>query len=127
MTGTEAAWVRAHVWSAAMRKVYAEVPGYYKACDCQFGETQWCRVGQCDRCHRGTPLPSYATAICTRGGAHAAYFRETYTHPTPSATGAHRVSIALVWLADRVCRWICPHDCHQTPRPQQLDLFEVRS
>lgn len=36
-----------------------------------------------------------------------------YEHPSPSATGAHHTSTAQVWLADRVCRWVCDCECHQ--------------
>jgi hypothetical protein len=125
MTPTQAAWVREHVWTKGMRKTYAETPGFYLACACQYGVTGWCRNGQCHRCHRATPLPTDVTAICTRSGIHPAYFQQPYEHPTPSATGYHKNSIARVWLADRLCRWICPHHCHQAPRPCQLDLFEV--
>jgi hypothetical protein len=26
-----------------------------------------------------------------------------------------------VWLADRACRWSCPHDCHAAPRPVRYE------
>jgi hypothetical protein len=39
-------------------------------------------------------------------------FGEPYEHPTPSITGPRRMREAMVWLADRICRWVCPCQCH---------------
>uniref|UniRef100_UPI0005925736 hypothetical protein n=1 Tax=Nocardiopsis potens TaxID=1246458 RepID=UPI0005925736 len=63
------------------------------------------------------------------GGEYAAEFAEPYAHPTPSATGRHRTAVAQVWLADRVCRWVCSCGCHtaptEPPRPVQEALFAI--
>jgi hypothetical protein len=125
-----------------MRRQFAEVPGFYLACACDYGLTTSCREGQHNRCHRGEPLRSSETYILRRGGIYPAYFAEEYTHKTDtSATGPQFTSAAQVWLADRVCRWVCPCDCEHTgkrvvvvedeqpdSRPiaelRQLDLFE---
>lgn len=113
MTPDEAAWVREHVWTQAMRKTHREVPLYAHTCACQSGLTSWCQHGQCDRCHRGTPQPGPAGYVCGGGGGQTVLgFAEPYEHPTLSATGWHKSYDAMFWLADRICRWLCPHDCH---------------
>lgn len=144
MTPDAAAWIRDKVWTPAMRKQFAEVPGFYLSCACQWGLTTYCREGNHDRCHRAEPLRSDMTSILRRGGTHSAHFREPYAHKTDtSATGPKYTTVAQVWLADRVCRWVCPCDCRHvgkrvtpdqgagddgTSRPivelRQLDLFE---
>lgn len=126
MNDEEAAWVRAEVWTSAMRKTHRECPGFYARCGCQSGLTHWCQIGQHDRCHRATPQRTEATVIVSRSGS-PAHFRAYYEHPSDiSATGPHREQTALVWLADRVCRWLCPCTCHAEPGPpEQLDLLAV--
>lgn len=137
-----AAWIREHAWTPAMRKQFGEVPGFYLMCACQFGLTTWCREGSHGRCCRAEPLRSSETYILRRGGIYPAYFAEPYAHKTDtSATGPQFTQLAQVWLADRVCRWVCPCDCEHTgkrvvvvddeqhdDRPiaelRQLDLFE---
>lgn len=118
MTPAQAAWVREHVWTPAMRATYATTPGFYTTCACQWGPSGWCANGSCRRCHAGEPSPGWAAIVCGPTGDKPRHFAEPFRHPTPSATGAHRERLALVWLADRVCRWVCPHACHD-----QLDLF----
>ncbi|MBA9003689.1 DUF6248 family natural product biosynthesis protein [Thermomonospora cellulosilytica] len=124
-TPEQAAWIREHVWTKAMRKSYRETPEAYHACACQYGMTTWCNIGQHDRCHRATPQPDWETIICGPDGMHPLHFAGYYRHPVrASATGPHPSALPLVWLADRVCRWVCPCACHATPAaPVQLDLF----
>ena len=113
MTPIEAAWVREHVWTQAMRKTAAEVPGYRHTCACQYGLTTMCQHGDCGRCHRGTPQPGPAGYVCGGpGGQTVLGFTAPYKHATPSATGRRPSTAAMFWYADRVCRWVCPHDCH---------------
>lgn len=113
MTPVEAAWVRENVWTPAMRKTYRDTPGYFAGCACEYGLTSWCQHGQCDRCHRATPQRSAETVICGPGGETPLHFSEPYEHITDIyATRPLHTSHALVWLADRVCRWVCPCDCH---------------
>jgi hypothetical protein len=107
-----------NAWTQPMRKQFAEVPGHYLVCPCQYGLTTYCREGQHDRCHRAEPLRSDAASILRRGGTHPAHFREPYAHKTDtSATGPQCTSVAQVWLADRVCRWICPCGCGHASKP----------
>lgn len=124
-TPDEAAWIREHAWTGAMRKTHREVPGFYTTCACQYGMTTWCQIGQHDRCHRATPQISHETVVCKPGGTYPALFAEDFEHPDcTSVTGPHSTCLALVWLADRVCRWVCPCACHTAPAaPVQLDIF----
>lgn len=131
-TPTEAAWIRAHVWTQRMRHTYSGdpgknngVPGLYTHCACQYGATTWCQNGRHDLCHRATPLPGCETYIVGRRG-NVLEFEQPYEHLATSATGEHQEWAAMVWLADRVCRWVCPCPCgHPQPAavPVQLDLF----
>lgn len=112
----QAALIRQHAWTQPMRKTYAECPGFYSKCACQSG---------------AKPLTSYETVICWRGDR-PAYFLEEFSHPTEDATGWKHTSLAMVWLADRVCRWVCPCVCHSTPppsaapaAPEQQLLFDL--
>lgn len=127
MPEEQAAWIRANVWTQPMRKSYRETPGFYLACSCQAGLTHGCENGHHTTCHRATPLRDYHTVICGRSGEDPRYFRDRYQHQTDvSATGPRRVSLAMVWLSDRVCRWICPCPCgHPKPAavPVQEELF----
>lgn len=128
MPADHAEWIREHVWPKGMRKTFAEVPGFYLHCACQYGTTHWCRIGKHTKCHRATPMPSHEGFLLKLGGTHPAKFAAPLFHRTPTATGGHRMSDAQVWLADRVCLWLCPCTCHGQPaeritRPTQLDLF----
>ncbi|MFI6513629.1 DUF6248 family natural product biosynthesis protein [Streptosporangium sp. NPDC050855] len=119
MTPEHAEWVRANAWTAAMRKQHRDVPRAASTCSCQAGLTHWCRpdIGRHDRCHRATPQPTWETIICDRSGVGSMHHAEPHRHPTPSATGPRRTQAALVWLADRTCRWICPCPHHVGAQP----------
>ncbi|GGV33998.1 hypothetical protein GCM10010182_67290 [Actinomadura cremea] len=96
MPAYAAVWVRAHVWTQAMRNAIG-IP----TCACHWGMTQHCANGDHHRCHRATPQPFPHTYITDRDG-HV---------PLDTVT-------AQVWLADRTCRWVCPCSCgHQPPKP----------
>lgn len=123
-----AEWIRDHVWTSAMRTEYREKPDADTTCPCQWGPTSHCQRGAHDQCHRATPLRSYASMICGPDGVTPAAFPGPYEHEVDTfATGPQPTSYALVWLADRVCRWACSCPCHTAPAaattPVQLDLF----
>lgn len=114
MTPDGAAWVREHVWTKTMRNTYREVPGFYLTCACQ-GNGPCINTPQRPEthltCHVGRwPLPRYETIITNRRQQVSAFTRP-FRYPTPSATGWHHSRLAMVWLADRVCRWACTCGC----------------
>lgn len=128
MTKGQAAWVREHAWTKGMRKQRDDAPLAAAACACQYDVTHWCspNTNQHGRCHRATPQYTWEAIICDRTGLSPVAFPKAYEHDTnDSATGPQRERIAMVWLADRVCRWVCSCACHAAPEPQaeQLDLF----
>ena len=84
MTPAEAAWVRDHVWPAAMRRE----TGTAGLCPCQWGLCGHCAAGQHTECR----TPDWAIPY--------GYLTDRHTHV-----------LADVWLADRACRWVCPCPC----------------
>ncbi|MEV4096935.1 DUF6248 family natural product biosynthesis protein [Streptosporangium saharense] len=138
MTPDEAAWVREHVWTGAMRRTYAEVPGFYLTCACQWNGP--ClndpHPGTHATCHMGVPMYNYETIISGRGGVSVAAFKRPYRHPTASATGWHSSHLAMVWIGGRRCRWQCTcpcdhrHDVAHTPEnnpawPVRYEVVEL--
>lgn len=123
-TPDQAAWIRDHAWLPRMRNTFLTAVGFYSSCLCQNGRSHNCGRGRHDLCI-GT-LANWHTIICRPDGT-VAQFPTSYAHPTGSATGPQYEHAAFVWLADRVCRWVCPCDCHTAPPepgpPLQLDLF----
>jgi hypothetical protein len=112
MTATEAEWVRATVWTTQMRVTFDSTPGFYTACACQWGATGYCQQGNHEKC-RHCEMAPYAQAethILDRKGQ-VARFLEDFAHPTTHAVGPRRERNAMVWLADRACRWRCQCDC----------------
>lgn len=132
MTEEDAAWVREHVWTQGMRKIFKEVPGYYLVCACQSSGP--CHnskdPGRHARCHVGIPLPDYETIISPRGGTGALAFRQPYRYPTASATGWHHNTLAMVWLSNHRCAWRCRCDCEHprdvTHAPERNPMRPVR-
>ncbi|MEU4235536.1 DUF6248 family natural product biosynthesis protein [Nonomuraea sp. NPDC026600] len=112
LSPAQAEWIRANAWTAQLRKEHASHPAYRATCSCQHGKTGHCDMGKCGKCERGEPLPSWETVICDRSGIYPVHMRRPFLHPTPSATIPQRQQLAMVWLADRVCRWVCPCPCH---------------
>lgn len=111
MSPEQAAWVRATVWTQGMRKIHRDTPRFYTACPCESGPSWHCRHGAHGSCRSTTPSRSAETSITTREGR-VTVFPGPYVHPTPTATGPQRTADAQVWLADRVCRWVCSCPCH---------------
>ena len=118
----EAAWIRERVLPAAL----AAHPGL-ASCACQWSMPMHCsRLDRHGRCARGTPLPVAEGHVLRPGGEYAAEFAAPYAHPHESATGRHPSHVAMVWLADRVCRWVCSCGCHTAPaEPVQEALFAI--
>jgi hypothetical protein len=119
LTSEIAAAIRA-TWPKTMRQTYAETPGFFTHCACQYGTTPPCQKGRHDRCGRAEPLRSTETSICRKNFT-VTNLPEPYQNPSDvSTTGPGRTRIAQVWLADRVCRWQCTCDCH-TPAPSTTE------
>jgi len=110
MTPEEFAWIRAHVWTDAMRRTWKEFPGFYTRCPCQWGATWWCQNDRHDRCHRRDPQFSPGGYVCDRSGERPGMFARPYRNPSLSASGSLRTSLAMWWYADRVCRWPAGQD-----------------
>lgn len=122
-----AAWIRDHAWTPAMRNPFLLAVGVYSTCLCQNGRSHACGRGQHKQCP--DPLRSWHTII-RRPDNTVAQFPKPYQHRTESDLGADYERSAFVWLADRVCRWQCPCNCHTAPAlstPVQLDLFAAAS
>ena len=111
MTPDEAAWVRANVWTAAMR-----LDSTGPECACQYGPSTWCVQGDCRRCQAADDLPFPETYIANKR-AQVLTFPVPYAPPCRSATGQQISREAAVWLADRVCRWRCSCPCHSGAKP----------
>ncbi|MEU6033958.1 hypothetical protein ABZ801_00965 [Actinomadura sp. NPDC047616] len=122
MSETEAAWVREQVWTSAMRRAHAEVPGYLGECPCEYQA----RCPHGEQCTRREPLARPIGVILRPGGEQAACFPEPFAHPTPTAVGPQRTAEAQIWYADHTCRWVCTCECHSEPDPEQVLAFVVR-
>ncbi len=122
----QAAWVRENAWTDQMRRQPVwqpgtSVPTYDKAealarCECMAGTCGYCKVGQHEFCPAG--------AGAKREG------------PRPEAWLSAGLSGVPVWLADRVCRSLCPCSHHtapaspiaeptEPPRYESVTLFDI--
>lgn len=116
MTPDEAEWVRANVWTQYMCENY--YPGTH-TCACQTGPSDWCITDR-HTWRRPKPRPDYETLILDRQGLFPAWLPGPFHHPAPYPcnTDEHRQNpLARVWLADRLCRRLCPCVCHTSTRP----------
>lgn len=115
MAPDAAAWVRQHVWTPQMRAVEDVIwPGHYTTCACQRGQCHECTRGDHERCQPGGPVLDCEAVILDQ--AHLPVcFTAPYRHRTPGRRPVPTV-VAQVWLADRVCRWVCSCD-HTGARP----------
>ncbi len=111
-----ASWIRTTVWTPAMRKSYAETPGFYTECACNWGSSGHCDAGRHQRCQKVGPEPRPEAYICQPDGCSV-------------VDGGIQV-----WLTGQACRWRCPCRCH-TGLPDvapvemagavQYDLFAI--
>jgi len=118
MTEDEAAWIREHAWTNPLRRQYEAHPSYTLRCACQGGPSQWCAAGRHDDCPPSDAQTWWETLICDRTGLSPVWLDEPYRNPTPGLTGAHCQRLAMVWLADRECRWACDCPCHRQDPPK---------
>lgn len=125
-----AEWIFQHAFTKAMRQA---PPGFWRHCDCQNGPSGWCDAGQHAKCahHEIAYPPSYECTI-TNARWMVLALPKPYRHPTPTVAlpAGYRMHAPMVWLADRMCRWRCPCQCHEfygVPPGRQIDLFALRS
>lgn len=127
MSSVEALWVREHVWTKTMRQTNRFAVNAVRMCACQSGESFHCTVARCGECRRGEPLPAVETFV-TRKDESVLYFAKPYANRSIcSATGPHLERAAQVFLADRLCRWVCSCECHRRGHVvrDQLDMLDL--
>lgn len=109
MTASEAAWVREHVWTQRMRDHQERIVTVdLSTCACEWGLCRACRRGL-HNCMHGKPLRQYETIAANRSGVDSMPFREPYEHLVDVVpAGPMEWRLPFVWLADRVCVWVCP-------------------
>lgn len=131
MTPEHAAWVRA----AVLEPLSIPVPS--PRCPCLGGTYVSCRRGDHEACPVADDtsiwgrLGEVETLIYRAGGQPAKALEALYRREM-SPRSNH---IALVWIADRVCRWKCLCGCHapapksetvpRTPGLIELPLFDL--
>lgn len=96
MTVEEGAWVRAHAWTKALRKIDDAYPhGFHRWCSCEAGTCHPCRTGHHDQCisRNGPRVDDDAGTITDRRG--------------------FVVAVIRYGPGQRPCRWICP--CTHSP------------
>ncbi|MFF8932271.1 DUF6248 family natural product biosynthesis protein [Streptomyces longwoodensis] len=91
MSEEEGAWVRAHAWTKALRKIDDAYPhGFHRWCSCEAGTCHPCSTGHHDQCisRNGPRVDEHAGTMTDRGGFVVSVIR-------------HRPD-------QRPCRWLCP-------------------
>ncbi|MFE9769776.1 DUF6248 family natural product biosynthesis protein [Streptomyces sp. NPDC005808] len=91
MTGEEGAWIRAHAWTKALRRIDDAYPhGFHRWCSCERGVCHPCDSGRHDQCISadGPRIDKDAGTMTDRGG----------------------FVVAMIHYAagQRPCRWNCP-------------------
>lgn len=122
MTSDQAEWVRTNAWPKTMQRADLDL---VNRCACQQGMSPDCEAGAHGKCKRGEPLSKVETYIKRDGVCH---FPKVYEHPVSTALGRVHTNAAQVWLADRMCRRICPCDCHSALAPavfEPVGLFDL--
>ncbi|WP_415926081.1 DUF6248 family natural product biosynthesis protein [Streptomyces sp. AK02-04a] len=110
MSHEEAAWVRSHAWTSALRRIEGAHPnGFYRWCPCERGLCHPCRAGYHDQC-----ASSEGPTLDDRVG---------------TVTGCAGVIVSVVRSApgQRPCRWLCPCSHQQrthrvAPQPVQVPV-----
>ncbi|MDG4857076.1 DUF6248 family natural product biosynthesis protein [Streptomyces sp. T-3] len=101
MPEEEGAWVRAHAWTKALRKIEDAYPhGFHRWCSCEAGTCHPCITGHHDQCvsRHGPRIDETAATMTERGG--------------------FVVAVIQYGPGQRPCRWHCP--C-----PHSVDVEET--
>jgi hypothetical protein len=91
MSEEEGAWVRAHAWTKALRKIDGAYPhGFHRWCSCEAGTCHPCGSGHHDQCVSvdGPRVDEHAGTITDRRG--------------------FVVAVIRYGPDQRPCRWVCP-------------------
>ncbi|MFD9284652.1 DUF6248 family natural product biosynthesis protein [Streptomyces mirabilis] len=91
MSEEEGAWVRAHAWTKALRRIDDAYPhGFHRWCSCERGVCNPCESGRHDRCvsAAGPRVDEHADTMTDRGG--------------------FVVAVIHYGTGQRPCRWNCP-------------------
>lgn len=73
-------------------------------CPCQWGPSSYCLNGRHAQCRNGTPTT----------------YPETWITDADGRVWGLAHQQVQVWLADRICRWICRCDCHAPAKPEPV-------
>ncbi|MEU2718398.1 DUF6248 family natural product biosynthesis protein [Streptomyces sp. NPDC007205] len=107
MSREEAAWVRSHAWTPALRRIERAHPnGFHRWCACERGFCHPCRAGYHDQC-----ASTEGPALDDRVG--------TMTDLTGVVVAA-----VLCGPGRRPCRWLCPC-AHQRARREEPQPVRV--
>lgn len=119
MTAEEAAWVREHAWTVAMRRQWRQIPAVYSMCPCQYGPCGRCAAGECESC---SCLVGGAEWAAARADVPAGYV-EDHRGYIPALGGAGSWA---VWEAGvrHDSRCPCHRHGHRTRREPE-DLLEL--
>jgi hypothetical protein len=109
----ETDWTRANAWTDQLRTQFTNGRDANLRCACHVDLTEYARPGEHCPCGRWVDpfAPMHETEIRGRYG-HARILPESYTHETRTRIGPRHERLAMVWLADRLCRPRCSCDCH---------------
>ncbi|MFJ6901944.1 DUF6248 family natural product biosynthesis protein [Streptomyces hokutonensis] len=108
MSGEEGAWVRAHAWTKALRKIDDAYPyGFHRWCSCEAGTCHPCLTGHHNRCvsRNGPRVDEHAGTITDRGG--------------------FVVAVIRYGPGQRPCRWVCPCAHPRDPDRDKADAVNV--
>lgn len=83
MSEAEAAWVRKHAWTRAMRRTHRHCPAIHSKCPCQYGPCGSCSAGDHARCPYS--LPEHAAWAATHADVPAGHV--TYADTTIPSLG----------------------------------------
>lgn len=121
MTEEEAAWVRRHVWTAAMRKVYATTPAILTMCQCQYGPCGRCAQGHHDEC----PYNDNTAWATSKADVNAGWI--TYGDqmvPTLGGDYSWQVWEAGVRHEGRCPCWLAGHHGELKDEGRQMTIFD---
>ena len=119
MTAAEAAWVREHAWTPAMRRQWRQIPAVYSMCPCEYGPCGRGAAGEGESC---SGLGGGAEGAAAHSDVPAGWVTDRLAG-IPTLGGAESWA---VWEAGVRHDSRCP--CHRRghiPRREPADLLEL--